>query len=99
MNWTSRRIAVSSRICATAPFVNGAWVEAKDGRRFEVTDPSNGRTIVSVPRMSATATREAIAAAKTALPSWSYSTAGERAKVLKRWAALMRSARRRSRRF
>jgi succinate-semialdehyde dehydrogenase / glutarate-semialdehyde dehydrogenase len=70
-------------------FVNGAWVEAKDGRRFEVTDPSNGRIIVSVPRMGAAETREAIAAAEAALPGWGNGTAGERAKVLKRWAALM----------
>ena len=71
-------------------FVNGRWIEAQDGRRFEVTDPSSGRAIVSVPRMGAAETRAAIAAAEAALPGWRDSTAGARAKVLKRWAALMR---------
>jgi succinate-semialdehyde dehydrogenase/glutarate-semialdehyde dehydrogenase len=70
-------------------FVNGRWIEAQDGRRFEVTDPSSGRAIVSVPRMGAAETRAAIAAAEAALPGWRDSTAGARAKVLKRWAALM----------
>ena len=70
-------------------FVNGDWVEARDGRRFDVTDPSSDRIIVSVPRMGAAETREAIAAAEAALPSWRNSTAGERARVLKRWATLM----------
>ncbi|MCC2651436.1 MAG: NAD-dependent succinate-semialdehyde dehydrogenase, partial [Microvirga sp.] len=64
-------------------------IEAQDGRRFEVTDPSSGRAIVSVPRMGAAETRAAIAAAEAALPGWRDSTAGARAKVLKRWAALM----------
>ena len=67
-------------------FVNGRWIEAQDGRRFEVTDPSSGRAIVSVPRMGAAETRAAIAAAEAALPGWRDSTAGARAKVLKRWA-------------
>ena len=67
-------------------FVNGRWIEAQDGRRFEVTDPSSGRAIVSVPRMGAAETRAAIAAAEAALPGRRDSTAGARAKVLKRWA-------------
>jgi succinate-semialdehyde dehydrogenase / glutarate-semialdehyde dehydrogenase len=71
-------------------FVNGDWVEARDGRRFDVTDPSSDRIIVSVPRMGAAETREAIAAAEAALPSWRNSTAGERARVLKRWATRRR---------
>ena len=70
-------------------FVNGRWVEAQDGRRFEVTDPSSGRAIVSVPRMGAAETRAAIAAAEAALPGWRGGTAGERAEVIRRWFDLM----------
>jgi succinate-semialdehyde dehydrogenase / glutarate-semialdehyde dehydrogenase len=70
-------------------FVNGCWIEAEDGRRFDVADPSSGRVVASVPRMGAAETRQAIAAAEAALAGWRSSTAGERAKVLKRWAALM----------
>ena len=30
-------------------YINGAWVDAKSGKTFEVVNPSNGNSIVTVP--------------------------------------------------
>lgn len=54
-----------------------------------VTDPASGDTIASVPDLGADETRAAIAAADAALPGWRAKTAGERARILRRWFDLM----------
>ena len=44
--------------------MDGAWVEADDGRRFDVRDPATGEVVGTAPRMGAAETRRAIAAAE-----------------------------------
>lgn len=70
-------------------FIDGHWRDAKSGERIAVTNPANGETLGSVPKMGAHETREAIEAANRALPAWRALTAKERATLLRRWFNLM----------
>ncbi len=69
--------------------VDGQWVEADSGKRFKVTNPATGQTIVEVADMGAAETRRAIDAAARALPGWRAKTAKERAAILRRWFDLI----------
>jgi succinate-semialdehyde dehydrogenase/glutarate-semialdehyde dehydrogenase len=73
----------------TQCLIGGEWRAAQDGRTLEVTDPATGAPIASVPSMTAIETREAIAAAQSALPGWRALTAKARATLLRRWHDLM----------
>jgi succinate-semialdehyde dehydrogenase/glutarate-semialdehyde dehydrogenase len=73
----------------TAGYIDGAWADADDGARAEVTNPATGEVLGSVPNMGAAETRRAIDAANRALPAWRKKTAKERAGVLRRWFDLM----------
>ena len=70
-------------------FVDGKWVDAKSGKTFEVTDPSTGRVIGSMPNMDAHDTETAIAAAHAALHSFSKITGRKRGRMLRKWYDLM----------
>ncbi|AMW05775.1 NAD-dependent succinate-semialdehyde dehydrogenase [Gemmatimonas phototrophica] len=70
-------------------YVNGAWVQAKDRRTFDVHNPSTGALVGTVPDMGRNDTRDAIAAAQQAWPAWRALTAKERAVVLRRWFSLI----------
>jgi len=69
--------------------VAGEWRAADSGQSTEIRNPANGEVLGSVPHMGAAETRRAIAAAHAALPAWSKKTAGERAKILRKWFDLM----------
>lgn len=70
-------------------FLDGQWVDADDGGRLAVDDPSNGQTVGHVPAMGSSETRRAIEAAKRAWPAWRAMTAKERGAILRRWYELM----------
>src|SRR5271154_3364667 len=70
-------------------YINGEWVDALNRGTIPVTNPANGETLGTVPRMGAEETRQAIEAADCALPGWRARTAKERAQVLRRWFDLM----------
>ncbi|QDF97303.1 succinate-semialdehyde dehydrogenase (NADP(+)) [Azoarcus sp. DD4] len=70
-------------------YIDGAWVGADDGARFDVTNPADGSRIASVPSLGAAETRRAIAAANAALPTWRARTAKERAAILRKWFELV----------
>ena len=71
-------------------FIGGEWVEAADGSTFDVVDPASGEVIGSVPAMSTADTKKAIDAAEGAFEGWGKGLAKERARVMRRWADLMR---------
>lgn len=62
-------------------------VSADEG--FEVTNPATGELLARVPRMGAEETRKALEGAAAALPKWAGATAGDRARILRRFADLM----------
>jgi succinate-semialdehyde dehydrogenase/glutarate-semialdehyde dehydrogenase len=70
-------------------WVNGQWTDARSGETIDVTNPADGRTIGSVPSLSADETREAIAAADQAFAGWRRLAAKERSAILMKWYALM----------
>ncbi|THF67440.1 NAD-dependent succinate-semialdehyde dehydrogenase [Pseudothauera nasutitermitis] len=70
-------------------YVDGAWVEADDGRRLAVEDPATGQCIGSVPDMGAAETRRAVQAADAAWGAWRRRSARERGGLLRRWFELI----------
>ncbi|KAL1991445.1 hypothetical protein VTN49DRAFT_4753 [Thermomyces lanuginosus] len=70
-------------------FVNGEFVDAASGEKFEVHDPSDGKLIGTCPEFSAADTEKAIEAAAAAFPSFRATLARERARMLRRWYQLM----------
>lgn len=69
--------------------IDGDWANADSGETIAVRNPATGQTLGSVPKMGAAETRRAIDAANAALPGWRAKTAGERAKLLRRWYDLL----------
>ena len=70
-------------------FIDGGWLDADSGESIVIRNPATGETLGTVPKMGAAETRRAIDAANAALPGWRAKTAGERAKLLRRWYKLM----------
>jgi succinate-semialdehyde dehydrogenase/glutarate-semialdehyde dehydrogenase len=70
-------------------YINGKWVDADDGTRFEVSNPADGKILTSVPNQDVAETRQAIEAANAAWPAWRDKTAKERASILRRWYELL----------
>jgi len=70
-------------------FINGEWVAADSGRTTEIRNPANGELLGTVPDMGAAEARRAIDAAHAAMPGWAKKTAGERAKLMRKWFDLM----------
>ena len=73
-------------------YVDGAWIAARTGETFAVTNPADGSLIGRVPAMGAVETRDAIDAADRAWGPWKAKTAKERSQILKRWFELIMAA-------
>jgi acyl-CoA reductase-like NAD-dependent aldehyde dehydrogenase len=63
-------------------YIDGAFVDALDGRTLAVTNPHDNRPIVDVALAGAADVDRAVAAAKKAFPRWSRLAAGERGRLL-----------------
>jgi succinate-semialdehyde dehydrogenase / glutarate-semialdehyde dehydrogenase len=70
-------------------YVNGEWINAKSGQTFEVSDPSTGKVIGTMPEMGKEDTESAIIAAAEALPSFRSLTGRERSRMLRKWYQLI----------
>ena len=70
-------------------FIDGTWVPASDGARFDIVDPATGATVGAVASATRDDTRRAIDAAAAAFPAWAALTAKERAAILRRWYDLI----------
>ena len=55
---------MASLLKGSKTFVNGEWVAASSGKTFEVTNPSTGEVIASVPDMTAGDVQVALDAAE-----------------------------------
>ena len=73
----------------TRAFVAGEWVDADDGKTFEVRNPARGDVIARVADLSRAEVKRAIEAAQAAMKDWAARTAKDRAKVMRRWFELM----------
>ncbi|MEQ3625414.1 MAG: NAD-dependent succinate-semialdehyde dehydrogenase [Celeribacter sp.] len=70
--------------------VAGRWLRAEDGvAGIAVTNPADGSTVATVPSLPVETLREAIAAARDAMPAWAARPAKDRAAILRRWHDLI----------
>ncbi|MDO8788166.1 MAG: NAD-dependent succinate-semialdehyde dehydrogenase [Sulfuritalea sp.] len=76
------------KLLRNACLINGEWQPAT-GASIEVRNPATGDLVGSVPSFGAAETRRAIDAADAAFHPWRAKSAGERAKILRRWFELM----------
>jgi len=70
-------------------YIDGRWTDAGSRDRIDVTNPATGEIIGTVPKLGASETRQAIAAAEAAQPGWRSLLARERAVRLRRWFELI----------
>jgi aldehyde dehydrogenase (NAD+) len=63
-------------------FINGQWVDAENGAKFPVYNPSTGEVWSQVADASRADARAAIAAAKEAFPAWSGMAHSARARLI-----------------
>ncbi|KAJ7855033.1 succinic semialdehyde dehydrogenase [Mycena olivaceomarginata] len=73
----------------TQAFIDGKWVDAKNGEKITVQNPATLEELGTVPEMGLAETKEGIAAAEKALPEWSKTTAKHRHDILMKLFALM----------
>ena len=71
--------------------IDGQWLDAADGGRWQVVNPASEKTIADVPYGGAEDATKAIAAAQDALPAWQALTAYERGAILRDIADALRS--------
>lgn len=74
-------------------FIGGRWQAAADGKTLEVTNPSTGGVVATVPSVSTEEVRLAIEAAEQARHSWAAMTGKARGAILRRWFELLRENR------
>ena len=72
-------------------YINGAWVESEGGRRHEVIDPSTEQPCTEITLGTAADVDKAVAAAKKAFNSWSQTSIEERAAILEKIIAGMKT--------
>jgi succinate-semialdehyde dehydrogenase/glutarate-semialdehyde dehydrogenase len=70
-------------------FIDGRWSAAASGKTVEVRNPATAEVLGTVPDMGAADARAAIGAAHAAFPAWAKKTAGERARIMRKWFDLM----------
>ncbi|SEK85209.1 NAD-dependent succinate-semialdehyde dehydrogenase [Pacificibacter marinus] len=71
-------------------YVGGEWIaNARDGKTFEVTNPSTGHVIATLPDLGVEDTRAAIDSAYVAQIAWAKRTGKDRADILRKWHDLM----------
>jgi Aldehyde dehydrogenase family len=80
-----------SQLLRNQAFIGGQWVPASDEKRFDVTDPANGKVLASIADCTPQDAEAAILAAQTAFAGWKKRPGKERARLLRRWFDLITS--------
>ncbi|KAJ5728081.1 Retinal dehydrogenase 1 [Penicillium malachiteum] len=76
----------------TRLFINGKFVEASDGGKFDLISPGTGEKVVEVSEATEEDTNTAVAAAKAAFPAWSALSPQEKGVYFKKLAVLIRES-------
>ncbi len=63
-------------------FINGEWVDARNGATYEVKNPANGETIDTAPLGDAADANAAVESAKAAFQDWAAMAPDARAEIL-----------------
>ncbi len=72
--------------------VDGVWITASEGPRFDVLDPADGTLVGTVPVADAALVGTAVDAARKAQQAWARTAPGDRAAAVARAAARVRAA-------
>ena len=78
----------NSSLLKTESYINGEWISAESGDRFNVVNPFNGDKIADVTNCDGTDVKVAIDHASKAFKIWKNYTAGKRSRILKKWYQL-----------
>ncbi len=70
-------------------FINGQLLSGTSGNTLDVINPATSEVVETVRLASVTDLDAAVAAARSAFPAWSRTTAGERAGILQKFARIM----------
>ena len=70
-------------------YVAGQWIDAPEGKTFDVTDPFDGSCLARLPDLGPETVRHAIDVAHEVQRDWARKTAKERSVVLRRWYDLI----------
>ncbi|MFD0965479.1 NAD-dependent succinate-semialdehyde dehydrogenase [Seminibacterium arietis] len=73
----------------TKSYINGEYVDAKNGATFAVINPASGKEICQVADLGLEEIQQAIEAAKQAQYLWKHELPKQRATVLRRWFDLV----------
>ncbi|KAL1302025.1 hypothetical protein AAFC00_002475 [Neodothiora populina] len=73
--------------------VNGEWIEAASGKRFDIFDPGNGKVWATAPDMGPEDVDAAVHATHEAFQSYRRTNPRTRAQYLLKWDALIRQHR------
>ncbi|KAJ3457163.1 hypothetical protein MRS44_014304 [Fusarium solani] len=76
-----------------ASLLNGKWVQAQAGKRFDVEDPGSGKIWATSPTNQVEDVDQYIESSQTAFNSFRYTNPRERAKILLKWHELIINAR------
>ncbi|MBB5722628.1 succinate-semialdehyde dehydrogenase/glutarate-semialdehyde dehydrogenase [Loktanella ponticola] len=82
------RLSRPDLICTKA-YVGGKWIDATDGKTFDVVNPARGDVIAQVTDLSREDVSDAITHAQAAQKDWAALAAKERSKVLRKWFDLL----------
>lgn len=73
--------------------MNGEWIEARSGARFDVYDPGNGKVWATAPDMDPSDVDAAVQSAHAAFQQYRLVNPRQRAKWLLKWDELIREHR------
>ncbi len=79
----------NSNLLQSQCFINNNWINSKENKTFNVTNPATGEIIIAVADGDIEETEQAIHAAAKAFCKWSKRTAYERALIMRRWFNLI----------
>ncbi len=77
------------RLVRAFSYIDGKWRSAEGGAAIAVTNPADGEWLGEVAALSADDATAAVDAAQRAFVTWSDTLPQERARLLRRWHALM----------
>ncbi|MCO4758437.1 MAG: NAD-dependent succinate-semialdehyde dehydrogenase [Oceanospirillaceae bacterium] len=80
---------MQKNLLKTQAFVNGQWVDADNGKTFDVYNPATGEKIASCADLSADEAQHAIERSNSAFVKWRKTTAKHRASLLRKWYELV----------
>ena len=74
-------------------YINGEWVEALDGEKYNDDNPYTGEVFARVPAGKRADARRAVEAANAAFPAWSHTLPAERQALFLRLPTFLKRSR------